>query len=191
MTVLYVDQENPQGEIRARLLSFGAKPGELELLAYLSFPAFGPLDTAIGAAAFHAAVEHYDSALIIFDTVSRMISGKENDADTWLAFYRFAIMPIKAARRASIRLDHFGKDRERGSRGSSAKTQDVDHVWELTEAGGQRLRLQRTHTRTGRGPDDIWLRREGKKGPDGGWLPGRTVMSAWTARVRSGSWTSW
>jgi hypothetical protein len=102
-----------------------------------------------------------------------MIDGIENDADTWLALYRHLIVPLKAAGRATVRLDHFGKDTTRGSRGSSAKTQDVDHVWELTAAGGTYLQLTRTHTRTGHGEDAYTVHRLSER-DERGWRPGAT-----------------
>lgn len=122
----------------------------------------------------------------MIDTASRFVAGKENDSDTWLALYRLVHAPLKAAGIACWRLDHFGKDLERGARGSSAKTQDVDHVWELTHHGSQaetdgatttvttQLRLTRTHTRTGIGPDLLDVTRVGRKTGDL-WLPGETA----------------
>ncbi|WP_406735580.1 hypothetical protein OG508_28190 [Streptomyces sp. NBC_01108] len=59
-----------------------------------------------------------------------------------------------------------GKDNERGARGSSAKTQDVDHVWELRAVGGGSLSLRRTHTRTGIGPDEFSIVRQARKDGD-------------------------
>lgn len=174
MRVMYIDYENPEDEVRDRLIALGADEPDLANLVYLPFPPFGPLDTPPGAALFAAAVEHYNPQLVFLDTASRVISGKENDADPWLALYRLAIVPLKAAGRSLVRLDHFGKDTERGARGSSAKTQDIDHVWELTEGAGTSLQLKRTHTRTGAGEDTLNLHRYGEKGPDGRWRPGET-----------------
>lgn len=161
--VMYADRENSRDDIRERMKAFGATKDELrDRLKYLPFPQFGPLDTPAGAAVFLAAVDHFAPDLIILDTISRMIAGKENDSDTWLAFYRYTVAPIKAAGLSSVRLDHFGKDKERGARGNSAKTQDVDHVWELTEADAL-YRLKRTHTRTGKGAGEVAVRRHGRK----------------------------
>lgn len=72
---------------------------------------------------------------VVIDTVSRVIAGKENDADTFAALYRYTMAPLKGAGIAVLRLDHAGKDVTKGQRGSSAKNADVDAVWTLTAAG--------------------------------------------------------
>ncbi|MFI2632590.1 AAA family ATPase [Streptomyces collinus] len=171
--VLYVDAENGQQDIQERFLSYGGGPGRMGLLTYASFPPIRPLDTAGGGADLMAMVGEAEAQVVCLDTVSRFISGPENDADTWLALYRHTLLPLKRAGIASIRLDHMGKDGERGARGSSAKTQDVDHVWELRAQGGGTLVLKRTHTRTGIGPDQFVMVRQARK--DGNrYLPGAT-----------------
>lgn len=174
--VLYVDKENPPEEIHARALALGAAPGELTNLTYLQFPLLGELDTERGAAAFLADVDRHQPELVFLDTVSRMIKGKENDSDTWLDLYKHAIIPLKAAGIASVRLDHFGKDEDRGSRGSSAKSQDVDAVWELSSTTGNLLTLNRTHTRSGLGESAFVIRRLGNK-DTGHWAGTRHVLA--------------
>lgn len=164
LRVMYVDQENPDDDIQERLLSLGATAETLTNLIYLSFPMFRPLNTDAGGSDLLAAVEQYKPAILVLDTISRMIRGKENEADPWLDLYRHTLMPLKARKVSSIRLDHFGKDQTRGGRGNSAKTQDVDAVWELvpTERGSDLLRLTRTHTRNGKGPSELLIRRHGE-----------------------------
>ncbi|MEU6597905.1 AAA family ATPase [Streptomyces flaveolus] len=173
ISVLYVDAENGHQDIQERFISYGAGPGRMGLLTYASFPPIRPLDTAGGGADLLAMVAEVEAQVVCLDTVSRFISGPENDADTWLALYRHTLLPLKRAGIASIRLDHMGKDGERGARGSSAKTQDVDHVWELRAQGGGTLLLKRTHTRTGIGPDSFTVMRHART--DGNrYLPGQT-----------------
>jgi len=171
--LLYVDAENGHQDIQERFRSFGAGPGRMGLMTYSSFPPVRPLDTAGGGADLMAMVKESEAQLVCLDTVSRFISGPENDADTWLNLYRHTLLPLKRAGLASVRLDHMGKDGERGARGSSAKTQDVDHVWELRATGGGTLLLKRTHTRTGIGPEQFSLVRQSQKDGDH-YLPGRT-----------------
>ena len=163
VSVLYVDAENGQQDIQERFLSYGAGPGRMGLLTYASFPPIRPLDTAGGGADLMQMVKDVEAQVVCLDTVSRFISGPENDADTWLSLYRHTLLPLKRAGIASVRLDHMGKDGERGARGSSAKTQDVDHVWELRAQGGGALTLKRTHTRTGIGPDAFVLVRQAQR----------------------------
>ena len=162
--VLYVDQENTHDDIHERLTSLSATPDTLTNLIYLSFPPFKPLNSPAGAAELLAAVTDHHAQVVVLDTISRMVAGKENDADPWRDLYRLTLLKLKALGVSSIRLDHFGKDRDRGARGNSAKTQDVDHVWELrpTEQAGNVLLLTRTYTRTGKGPDELLIRRHGK-----------------------------
>ncbi|GHE84881.1 AAA family ATPase [Streptomyces fumanus] len=173
ISVLYVDAENGHADIQERFLSYGAGPGRMGLLTYASFPPIRPLDTAGGGADLLAMVGEAEAQVVCLDTVSRFISGPENDADTWLALYRHTLLPLKRAGIASIRLDHMGKDGERGARGSSAKTQDVDHVWELRAQGGGTLLLKRTHTRTGIGPDQFVIVRQSRRHGDH-YMPGGT-----------------
>jgi hypothetical protein len=171
--VLYIDGENGRDKIQERLFSYGAGPGRMGRLVYSSFPPIRPLDTPGGGADLMALVKATGARVVCLDTVSRFISGEENSADTWLALYRCTLLPLKREGIASVRLDHFGKDKDRGARGNSAKTQDVDHVWELSEQGGGILSLKRTHTRTGVGPGHFAIRREARQDGDV-WIPGCT-----------------
>ena len=166
--VLYVDQENSLQDLRRRADALGLGPDDLSNLVYLPFPSFGPLNTAKGAEALLAEVSRYGAEVVILDTISRMIEGNENDSQPWLDLYRYLHVRLKADGIGSWRLDHFGKDHERGARGNSAKTQDVDSVWELRAGGGPgKLLLKRTHTRTGLGPDLLQLIRKGRPGEHG------------------------
>lgn len=169
---LYIDAENGQPDLQARFLSFGARLESLGTLDYLSFPPFAPLDTAAGGAELLCYARDTRPEVIWLDTVSRFISGPENDSDTWLALYRHTLLPLKSEGIGSVWLDHFGKDTGRGGRGSSAKSQDVDHVWELTSTDGL-IVLKRTDTRTGLGPDLFHMRREATREGDH-WKPGAT-----------------
>lgn len=178
--VLYVDAENGHQDIQDRFTSYGAGPGRMGLMSYASFPPIRPLDTAGGGQDLLALVRECEAQLVCLDTVSRFISGPENDADTWLSLYRHTLLPLKRAGISSVRLDHLGKDSERGARGSSAKTQDVDHVWELRVQGSGNLLLTRTHTRTGIGPEVFHLVRYAHKDNDR-YMPGGTkhVLAAY------------
>lgn len=149
--VLYCDMENTRQDLHDRFLAYGYRPEELGNLTYLLFPPFAPLNTPIGAGQLVAAAEHYQADLIVLDTVARFIEGPENDADTWNALYRLALVPLKAAGRAVMRLDHQGKDPTKGQRGSSAKGGDVDAVWHLVKRNDRSRYLKLEMSRTGRG----------------------------------------
>ncbi|GAA2112564.1 hypothetical protein GCM10009759_55430 [Kitasatospora saccharophila] len=172
--VLYIDAENGHPELQSRFRSFGARPDAMGSLTYLSFPPIRPLDTAAGGQDLLAAAKAVRADVVVIDTISRFISGEENSADTWLALYRSTLMPLKSNSIASIRLDHTGKDGDRGARGSSAKRDDVDHVWELRAQGGGILSLKRTHSRTGVGPDEFTILRHARRDGDT-WAAGGTT----------------
>lgn len=129
---LYVDFENdPRGDIRARLKEMGYGPDDLDNLVLLSFPTMDKLDTEKGSQELLAAVQAYECDIVVIDTVSRAIKGEENENDTWLSFYRHTGLKLKQAGIALIRLDHSGKDESKGQRGGSAKSGDVDAIWRL------------------------------------------------------------
>lgn len=146
--VLYVDFENdPRGDVRARLKAMGRGPDELGDLVYLSYPRLAYLDTYVGGLELASIAEEYGCEVIVIDTISRAVGGEENDNDTWLGFYRNTGLALKAAGRAVIRLDHTGKDPSKGMRGGSAKYGDVDAVWSMTAVAEGSLQLECTANR--------------------------------------------
>ncbi|WP_281872867.1 AAA family ATPase [Brachybacterium paraconglomeratum] len=156
--VLYLDQENTAVDLRERLEAMDVRPEELDGLVYLSFPAIEPLTTARGGAALAALAEEHRPDLIVLDTVSRFIDGPENDSDTWHALELHTLRGLKRAGIAVLRLDHAGKEVERGERGSSAKNSDVDASWSLTHETQRGTRtLTRRITRNGHGPTTVLL----------------------------------
>ncbi|MER7047753.1 DnaB-like helicase N-terminal domain-containing protein [Streptomyces jumonjinensis] len=173
ISVLYVDAENGWPDVQGRFISYGAGPGRMGMLTYASFPPIRPLDTPGGGADLMAMAAEVEAQVVCIDTVSRFISGPENESDTWLSLYRNTLLPLKRAGIGSVRLDHLGKDSDKGARGSSAKTQDVDHVWTLAAQGGGNLTLRRTHTRTGIGPDHFRIVRQARRDGDT-YMPGCT-----------------
>lgn len=134
--VLYVDHENSRDDLAERLRDMGYGPQDLDNLRYLSFPTMPPLDGPTGGSDIVDVAAHHGAELIIIDTVARVVAGEENSADTYRALYRHTLSPLKAARRAVVRLDHRGKGPNATARGSSAKQDDVDVVWQLTQIPG-------------------------------------------------------
>jgi hypothetical protein len=133
--VLYVDHENSRDDLTERYGEMGYGPEDLANLHYLSFPTMPPLDRAVGGQDLADVADHYGAELIIIDTLARVVAGEENSADTYRDFYRHTLLPLKAARRTVVRLDHRGHGRD-GARGSSAKNDDVDVVWQLSQSPG-------------------------------------------------------
>jgi hypothetical protein len=157
--IVYVDQENRITDLVERLQAFGAEPEELDRLRMYSFAGLPPLDTVTGGVHLLALAVTAGAALVVIDTTSRLIQGKENDADTFLALYRCSLVPLKARGITVLRLDHPGKDESRGQRGSSAKEGDVDTIWRLVQAGPAAFRLEREKSRSGHGEPAVEMHR--------------------------------
>lgn len=133
--VLYIDHENiPTTDIKRSLIDMGFDWKELEPnFKLLSFPEFAPFDLPRGGQELKRVLEILKPQLVIIDTASRTIQGKENDNDTWIDFYNYTGKILKAMNIAYIRIDHTGKNADAGPRGGSAKMGDVDLVWYMKE----------------------------------------------------------
>lgn len=159
--VLYFDFEMTDLDLRERLedMGYGAE-SDLSNLVYYLLPSLPALDTPEGGIALMEIVHRHDPALVVIDTTSRVISGKENDSDSFRAFYMYTGLQLKAEGRTVIRLDHAGKSLEQGQRGSSAKNDDVDLVWSLSLQDNETVQLKATHRRQGWVPEEINLVRQ-------------------------------
>lgn len=156
--IVYLDYEMTRADLRARVDAMQKLDSDLVRLHYYLIPALDPLDTSSGGAQVETIVARHKAALIVIDTTSRAIAGEENSADTLRALYRHTGARLKAQGITVLRVDHAGKNLERGQRGTSAKNDDVDIVWQLTGAG-DRLTLKCTHQRVGFLPAQIDLQR--------------------------------
>jgi RecA-family ATPase len=158
--VVYVDMESPIADLRARMLDLGYTPtSDLKRFHYFHMPALPPLDTDLGGAVVAAQVARFAAQLVVVDTTSSSVRGKENDSDTFRDFHRHTGRRLRASGTTLIRLDHAGKDRTKGQRGSSAKDDDMDVVFEMTDTGGTFV-LRRTKSRMPWVPPEVRLRRE-------------------------------
>jgi hypothetical protein len=159
--VAYVDYENdPRGDVRARLVAMNRKPDALENLLYLSFPSMPGMDTAAGAAHLLDFCARHAVEVVVIDTVSRAVDGEENENDTWLSFYKRTGLALKQNGISCIRLDHTGKDATKGMRGGSAKYGDVDAVWSMTAVSETTFKLQCTANRMPIGEKILVLERQ-------------------------------
>lgn len=132
--VLYIDLENsPMGDIKPRLEAMGFDSTDLDNLHYLSFPELPPLNHRAGGEMLTAVIERLKPDLVVFDTFSRFLDADENLARTAQDFYRFTGQMLKKQGIAFIRLDHSGKNPALGARGNSAKGDDVDLIWFMSE----------------------------------------------------------
>lgn len=159
--VIYCDMEMTEDDLEERLVDLGYGPhDDLSHFHYYLLPTLPPLDDYAGGQALIALVHRHQAQLVVIDTMARAVAGEENSADTYRRFYRATGMLLKQAGVAAIRLDHAGKETDRGERGSSAKGDDVDLSWELRDAGGNEYLLKRSYTRISWVPEQLKLRRE-------------------------------
>jgi hypothetical protein len=135
LRILYIDHENiPKTDIRRSLIDMGFDwPDFSDNFILMSFPEFAPFDLPKGGQELKRVLEIVKPDLVVMDTASRTIQGKENDNDTWIDFYNYTGKILKAMGIAYIRIDHTGKNSNAGPRGGSAKMGDVDLVWYLKE----------------------------------------------------------
>jgi len=149
--VLYIDQEMTEEDWADRLRDMGYTAADEPLLAeYLHLAqlhAWPPMDTPAGGKAVHDAVKKTGATVVIIDTASKVIAGEENSNDTQQQFYRSTLIPLKREGVAVLVLDHTGKDLEKGARGGSAKTDNIDLAFELIKRGRDTLTLRCTHAR--------------------------------------------
>ncbi len=147
-------------DLRERLDDLGYGPDDdLSLLNYHLLPSLPPLDHAEGGQAVAELTASYAAELVVVDTLARVVRGPENEADTYRAFFRHTGAEVKRAGAALVRLDHAGKDPDRGQRGSSAKADDVDVVWRLTARDKAGLTLAATHRRMAWVPESVEIQR--------------------------------
>jgi hypothetical protein len=157
--VLYLDAEMTADDLRDRLTEFGyGATSDLSRLHYALLPTLPGLDTDEGGAALLAAVRAVEAQLVVIDTTSRLLSFQggrdENSAKPFQDFYRYTGMRLKSEGIAWVRIDHAGKDVDKGQRGSSAKVDDVDVVWKLVRREGG-VTLTATHRRMSWIPEKV------------------------------------
>ncbi|BBY24133.1 AAA family ATPase [Mycobacterium stomatepiae] len=160
ISVLYIDMENPVGEIFARRTSLGYHDHPLEKLSYYHMQDLPALDTAPGGRAMEALVKRDMPELVIFDTVSKVVAGEESKADTWQDLYKHSIILMRQANCAAVILDHQGHDTSKGARGSSAKRDNVDVQW-IQTLSGNLITLKRDKCRTLHHTEVLKIRRGG------------------------------
>jgi len=102
---------------------------------------------------------HLKVKLVVVDTFSRAVTGDENEADTVRNWYQWTGRLLKTEGIGFLRIDHAGKDSKRGQRGTSAKNDDVDIVWEMTDRGHGEFLMQTTKRRVSWVPERAVLQR--------------------------------
>jgi hypothetical protein len=142
INVLYLDYEMTEDDLAERLENMGYGPhSDLSRLHYALLPSLPGLDEPEGGKAVVELARSVGAQLVVIDTFGRAVHGDENEADTVRAWYRWTGLNLKAEGRAFVRVDHAGKDLDKGQRGTSAKNDDVDVVWRLARQDGDTFRL--------------------------------------------------
>lgn len=145
--VLYLDYEMTQDDLYERLEDMGYGPDtDLSTFHYSLLPSIAPLDTEAGGQYVLQAALQLQADLVIIDTLARAVSGAEDSADTYRAFYLYTSMLLKQHGITAVRADHTGHSEQTRARGSSAKADDVDVVWSAKRTDNG-LELTRTHSR--------------------------------------------
>lgn len=157
--VFYLDYEMIQKDIIERLAEMGYGPDNnpqfIDNFHYAIIPDLDPLDTDSGGQKLLTQLQHNNTELLVIDTLARAVAGDENEADTIRDFYRHTGSRIKHAGISMARMDHTGKDPDRGARGTSAKRDDVDVVWRLTALDGGAMRLKAEKRRLSWVPEQV------------------------------------
>ena len=150
--VIYLDLEMGPTDLYDRLYEFGwtVDHPQLETLAahlhYYQLINLPPLDTPEGGATLQALIRFHEATVVVVDTVSRVISGDENAAEPFRDMFRHTETMLKNEQVTLLRLDHLGKDIQKGSRGSSAKEDPLDVVWHIVDHDDT-LKLEATKRR--------------------------------------------
>jgi hypothetical protein len=156
--VLYLDYEMTEDDLAERLENMGYGPtSDLSRLHYALLPSLPGLDEPEGGKVVVELARSVDAQLVVIDTFGRAVHGDENDADTVRAWYRWTGLHLKAEGRAFVRVDHAGKDLDKGQRGTSAKNDDVDIVWRLARQDGDTFKLIAKKRRMGWVPEIVDL----------------------------------
>lgn len=140
--VVYVDHENSMTDIRDRIGAMGLSSADRDALRerfhYSLLGDWPPLNTREGGDALIAEVQRLGARLVVLDTNSKLIAGEENSNDVWQGLHLHTTKRLKRLGVAVLQLDHSGKDEDKGVRGGSAKTNNVDVVWKLWAAPGDK-----------------------------------------------------
>jgi hypothetical protein len=157
--ILYCDYEMTKADLRERLEDLGYGPDvDMGHLHYAHLPSLPPLDTAAGGQALLAAALACEAQMVAIDTLARAVQGGESDADTYRQHYLHTVMILKQHEITTVRLDHLGKDKDKGARGSSAKNDDVDVVWQMSPSDNG-IQMKRTHSRVPWVPESVAIAR--------------------------------
>ena len=156
LSVVYLDSEMTESDLADRLASLNLDPSQLVNLHYYLLQDIPPLDTKQGGDAVHAICQEHKADICIIDPMVNTLKGEENESNTIKDWTRYTILPLKADGVTVLVLDHSGKDKRLGMRGSSAKKAAADVVWRMVGTG-KGVRLKADKRRQGWIPEVINL----------------------------------
>jgi hypothetical protein len=164
MRVVYLDMEMTEEDLYQRMTDFGYSVADAGLLQtnllYAVLPVLPALNSQAGLRFVERIVDKYTPDVFIIDTFMKTLAGDENDAATVQEFTRLTGMLLKSRSIASGRADHYGKDPDKGNRGTSAKDDDVDVAWRLVRPpGSYTSKLTATKRRQGFVPERLTIER--------------------------------
>ena len=148
--VLYCDGEMGRFDLAERLDDFGYMPEEL----HSELPGWHATDTTLKlgkdetASRFLALVDELNIGLVVLDGLNGFLEGEENSSGPVLELFEATIQPLKQRNVAVISGDNSGKDRSKGSRGSSTKSDKPDGVLLLSRLDTNGLKLTKQLART-------------------------------------------
>ena len=146
--VLWCDGEMGEPDLEELIRDCGRDP--LEVTGFYATEDLSRLDRDRGASRLLDVVDSLGIDLVIFDGLNSFVAtdASENYSETWTPFVANTILPLKRRSVAILSADNLGKDKTRGSRGSSVKTDKADGVVAVhrTDKG---VRLEVTHGRGG------------------------------------------
>ena len=157
--VVYLDLEMTADDLRERLTDLGYGPDTNLGRLHYYFGPVPPLDGPVGGEWAAAVCSRWKAALFVVDTMARAVTGDENSSDTYRNFQAHTGAALRRAGCAVWINDHGGKDARQGQRGSSAKEDGVDVVYQLSATGGEFMVLRRTHSRVAWVPPEIVVQR--------------------------------
>lgn len=167
--ILYLDKENPVKTTLRRIALIGLDVGEEDGLFYRPFPDIDPLNTEAGAQQVIEFIEANRINFVIIDTQSKFVEGDENSSAVFTELANHLFTYLRKNSITSLTLDHFGKDHR--LRGSSAKKDNYDDMWELVvksrpnKDGVAKLELHSEKNRIGVLPDKVYITRTGHPQP--------------------------
>lgn len=149
MRVLYVDLENSEDDVHDRLTAWGFAGRPLPNLHYSLLGEWPALNTEAGGRALAKYVADHRIGVVVVDTTSRVVEGDVNSATAVADLWNKCQVRLKRAGVAVIRIDHAGKNADRGQLGSVMKSADQDVIWEMTGSAGDAVSLTCRKDRSG------------------------------------------